>query len=221
MNIPEAEEAIKLLTDLEDIDIKTSFDIAKLCSKYLRNTDLESMGREIVIRAQDAWEKLDKNTHPLWNDLCESAGLYPYLEVELLKGSSLLRLEYNASKYLKDIYFHEEQNQISLDLQTRNSIALSAPTSFGKSILIEELVASQIYSSIVVIQPTLALLDETRKKLQKYKENYNIVLSTSQKPSDQKRNLFLFTGERVVDYPYFSKVDFFIISRRHKDTEKF
>ena len=93
---------------------------------------------------------------------------------------------------------------------------LSAPTSFGKSLLIEEIVASHLYSNIVIVQPTLALLDETRKKLQKYKEQYNIIVSTSQKPSTEKGNLFLFTGERVVDYPYFLRVDFFVIDEFYK-----
>jgi late competence protein required for DNA uptake (superfamily II DNA/RNA helicase) len=216
MIIQDPTTAISVLTDLKFIDFETSFSIAQLCSKCLRNAESENIGRDIVIRIQDAWDKLDKNTYSLWNDLCESAGLYPYLEPELLRGSSLLRYEFHSSKYLKGIYLHEEQNQISLDLQAKHTIVLSAPTSFGKSLLIEEIVASHIYSNIVIVQPTLALLDETRKKLQKYKEQYNIVVSTSQRPSEEKGNLFLFTGERVVDYSYFKKVDFFVIDEFYK-----
>jgi replicative superfamily II helicase len=45
-------------------------------------------------------------------------------------------------------------------------LSASAPTSFGKSLLIEEIVASKKYKNIIIIQPTLALLDETRKKFQ-------------------------------------------------------
>ncbi len=216
MIIRESDRAISILTESKGIDLETSFSIAQLCAKCLRDDKYEHIGRDIVIRVQDAWDKLNKDSYPFWNDLCESAGLYPYLHPELLKGSSLLRYEFNSSRYLKDIYFHEEQNQVSLDLQARNSIVLSAPTSFGKSLLIEELVASHLYSNIVIVQPTLALLDETRKKLQKYKEQYNIIVSTSQKPSTEEGNLFLFTGERVVDYPYFLNVDFFIIDEFYK-----
>ena len=91
---------------------------------------------------------------------------------QMLSGSSVLRYEYHHSKYLKDVVLHEEQNLISLKLLAGKSVVLSAPTSFGKSLLIDELVASQRYTNIVVIQPTLALLDETRKKLQRYKNQY-------------------------------------------------
>ncbi len=63
----------------------------------------------------------------------------------------------------------------------------------------------------MIIQPTLALLDETRRKLRGYKNDYKIVVRTSQKPSDEKGNLFLLTAERVMEYPYFPQIDFFVI----------
>ena len=56
---------------------------------------------------------------------------------------------------------------------------------------------------MVIIQPTLALLDETRKKYKKYSNFYNLILSTSQSP--EKNNIFLFTAERVVEYNKFRK----------------
>lgn len=69
-------------------------------------------------------------------------------------------------------------------------MVVSAPTSFGKSLLIEEVIASKLYEQIVIIQPTLALLDETRKKLLKYKNWYKIIVSTSQEPTKEKGNIF-------------------------------
>jgi hypothetical protein len=169
-----------------------------------------------LIRVLDAWDKLDRNTWPLWNDLVDAAGLFPYINSSLSKGSSLLRYEFHKSPFLPNIYLHEEQNLISLELQSQKSVVLSAPTSFGKSLLIEELIAGKIYSNIVIIQPTLALLDETRKKLQKYKDSYKIIVSTSQLPSVDFGNIFLFTGERVVEYSHFSEIDFFIIDEFYK-----
>ncbi|WP_416224429.1 hypothetical protein [Acinetobacter tandoii] len=73
---------------------------------------------------------------------------------------------------------------------------VSAPTSFGKSLLIEEIIASNKFKNIVTIQPTLALLDETRQKLKKY-ENYKLIVKTSQNSSLEKGNIYLFTAERV------------------------
>jgi len=62
-------------------------------------------------------------------------------------------------------------------LNSDNNIIVSAPTSFGKSLLIEEFVSSKKFKNIIIIQPTLALLDETRKKLRKYDNDYEVVLS--------------------------------------------
>jgi hypothetical protein len=216
MNPISYENIIKYLIRGDKIDFKQSFDFAKTCSALLRNPVTEAQGREIVIRIEDAWERLEPKTYTLWNDICESAGLYPYLDSEMLSLSSLLRYEFHASPFLKDIELHEEQSEISLNLLSGNSVVLSAPTSFGKSLLIEEIVSSNLYKDIVIIQPTLALLDETRKKLRKYRDRYNIVVSTTQQPRNDIGNIFLFTGERVVDYQYFLNVDFFIIDEFYK-----
>lgn len=216
MNIQNYSDAKKLLFDATEIDFDTSFSVAQLCSRLLRHRATEKEGRDIVIRIKDSWNRIDNRTHSLWNDLCESSGLYPYLESAFLGGSSLIRHEFHSSRYLPDTYFHDEQNQVSLHLQSKNSIVLSAPTSFGKSLLIEELIASQIYHNIVVVQPTLALLDETRKKLLKYSDHYKIIVSTNQPPQHDFRNVFLFTPERVVEYQHFSNVDFFIIDEFYK-----
>jgi replicative superfamily II helicase len=105
-------------------------------------------------------------------------------------------------------------------LEGKKNLILSAPTSFGKSLLIEELVASRHYKNIVIIQPTLALLDETRLKLTKYHKDYKIIVRTSQLPSLELGNLFLLTAERVMEYKYFPKIDFFVIDEFYKLSSK-
>ncbi len=148
------------------------------------------------------------------------AGLYPYVDPQYLGKSALLRYEYHKSSNLKrgneDIYLHEEQKEIADTLQRGDSVILSAPTSFGKSLIIEEVIASKKYKNVVIIQPTLALLDETRKKLKKYDKSYRIIVSTSQDPNSEGSNIFLFTGERVVEYAKFPAIDFFVIDEFYK-----
>jgi len=208
--------AIEFINQAHVIPFEESFRLSQFCSRLLRSKEEEKYGREIVIRMQDSWDKIEENTKPIWNDLTEAAGLYPYVETEDLSRSSQLRYEYHKSPYLKDIYLHSEQQELSVELQNKKAIVVSAPTSFGKSLLIEEVIASFLYKHIVIIQPTLALLDETRKKLLKYKGKYKIVVSTSQTPDSNKGNIFLFTGERVVEYENFPKVDFFVIDEFYK-----
>ena len=95
--------------------------------------------------------------------------------------------------------------------------SLSAPTSFGKSKIIDALIATRRFTNIVVIVPTLALLDETRRRLQgQFSVQYNIVAHPSQLPAEG-RNIFIFTPERVVSYKEsFPKIDFFVLDEFYK-----
>lgn len=219
------DKIIKEIFELEYIDKEKSFEYAQKCSKLLRNPMQEHEARIIVINILDKWEKLDQSTYELWTDLVESAGFYPYLEKEKKKiifknTAGEIRKEYHKSNYLKNKYFHEEQKILKDILVTEKNLIVSAPTSFGKSLLIEEIVATKKYKNIVVIQPTLALLDETRKKLKKYNDSYKIIVKTSQNPSNEKGNLFLLTAERVMEYPDLPKIDFFVIDEFYKLSAK-
>jgi hypothetical protein len=196
------------------LSVDESFSLAVACSRLLGNSE-EDKGRELVIRVLENFHRFPDETHPLWNDLIDAAGLYPYLQPERAAGASLLRYEYHSSQYLDGVHFHREQVQVSDLLSEGQSVILSAPTSFGKSLLIQEIVASEKYNNIVIVQPTLALLDETRKKLQPFGDEYRLVVSTSQMPGPGK-NVFLFTGERVVEYEFFPSIDFFVIDEFYK-----
>ncbi|PJZ70813.1 hypothetical protein CH373_18360 [Leptospira perolatii] len=209
-------QVLNRLSDSEPLSFDDSFSISKLCSKYLSTQEKNQEARDIIIRILNVWEKIDSNTRQIWNDLVEASGLYPYLDYANLSDSAALRYEVHESPYLENIYLHEEQMKISLELLSGKSVVVSAPTSFGKSLLIEETIASKVFKNIVIIQPTLALLDETRKKLIKYRDYYKIIVSTSQEPDSHKGNLYLFTGERVVEYQNFPNIDFFVIDEFYK-----
>ena len=216
MSIKTPEEAYALLKAVELVDYDHSFSLAQLCARLLRSTTTESTGRDLIIRALDANERFPSETQCLWNDLVEVSGLYPYVKSELLTGPGRLRFEFHRAAFLPDICFHAEQAQLASELRSGMSVIASAPTSFGKSLLIDEIVASKRYKNIVVIQPTLALLDETRKRFKRFDADYHVVLSTSQPPSNEKGNLFLFTAERVVEYKEFPRVEFFVIDEFYK-----
>jgi reverse gyrase len=215
----EIEEIILAIENKDSISLNESFSFAKTASILLRNE--EENGRKIIIYVLDNWQKIPDETVEIWTDLIESAGFYPYLEKEKekLKFNNLageIRKGCHLSENLRDKYFHEEQKHLKNVLDSGKNLIVSAPTSFGKSLLIEEMVASKNLKNIVVIQPTLALLDETRKKLKKYQENYKIIVRTSQKPSVEKGNLFLLTAERVMEYKDLPQIDFFVIDEFYK-----
>ena len=208
-------KAIDLLASSERLDFENSFELARTCSQLLADPNNENNGRDLAIRVLEQLDSISENTHTMWNDIVESAGLYPYVRHDILSSSAAIRKEYHKSQFLDDYYLHSEQQYYSALLQGKKSLVLSAPTSFGKSLLIEEVVASKNYKNIVIIQPTLALLDETRKKLSKYSDYYNLIVSTHQEATDGC-NLLLFTGERVVEYENIPKIDFFVIDEFYK-----
>lgn len=219
----EIEEIISAIEDQVSISVDESFSFAKITSISLRG-DAEK-GRRIIIYVLDNWEKLPNETQEIWTDLVESAGFYPYIqkEKEKLKFNNFageIRKGCHFSESLGDKYFHEEQKYLKDILDSGKNLIVSAPTSFGKSLLIEEVVASRKFKNIVVIQPTLALLDETRKKLRKYKEDYKIIVRTSQESTNEKGNLFLLTAERVMEYENLPPIDFFVIDEFYKLSAK-
>ncbi|MBN9294274.1 MAG: helicase [Flavobacteriia bacterium] len=216
MTFTDINSAILFISNAAVINYDESFALSQFCSILLEGKESESEGRDLVIRVRDAWDKIPENTKPIWNMLTEASGLYPYVDPEDLSQSALVRYEYHKSPFLKDVYLHEQQQILSIELHNKRSVVVSAPTSFGKSLLIEEIVASNLYQQIVIIQPTLALLDETRKKLLKYRDRYKVVVSTSQEPDSTKGNIFLFTGERVVEYEFFPQIEFFVIDEFYK-----
>lgn len=200
---------------LQDFD--ESFNLA---SKISQNQD-----KEQLISVIENWEYVHKNVRPVFSDLIESFGFYPYLkEKESLGTAALIRNEYHKSEYLKDdsngnLTFHFEQKYLEEKISNKQNLLVSAPTSFGKSLLIEEFVARKTYNNIIIIQPTLALIDETRRKLKKYDDFYNIIVNTKQEVKEN--NLFILTSERVLDIlPSVNTVDLFIVDEFYKISNK-
>ncbi|APH14059.1 DEAD/DEAH box helicase family protein [Clostridium sporogenes] len=208
----------------KEITCNESFRVAKICSRLLRNSESELDGRRIIIHILDNWDKVCGDTKEIWSDLIEAAGFYPYIgkeeAIELKSTSAKIRTEFYKSLNLDGKYLHEEQKNILDIIKKRKNLIVSAPTSFGKSLLIEEIISSKQYNNVVIIQPTLALLDETRRKLKKYKNYYKIIVRTTQKQSLDKGNIFLLTAERVMEYKNLPKIDYFILDEFYKISAK-
>lgn len=217
------ENILNTIDITEQFNYDESFNLASHCARLLssNNKSKQHEACRIVIHILDNWEKIDGNTYEMWSDIVEAVGFYPYLEKNknsllLTSLSDIIRKEYYSSNYIEKTYFHLEQKRLSEFIQSGKNVIASAPTSFGKSLLIEEVVASQKYKNIVIIQPTLALLDETRLKMLKYSSHYKIIVRTSQPSSIDKGNLFLLTAERVMEYENLPHIDFLIIDEFYK-----
>lgn len=183
------------------------------------DADQQVEGRNCLIKVIDNWEKIPTSNKAMWEDLIEAVGFYPYISKYKMHMSDLdarIRCEYHKSPYINGKLLHKDQKKLSNIIFSRKNVIVSAPTSFGKSLLIEEIIASNIYKNIVIIQPTLALLDETRIKLKKYTQDYKIIVRTSQEASSEKGNVFLLTAERVLEYVNMPTIDLLIIDEFYK-----
>lgn len=194
------------------LDASDSFSLAKYTASVIDNSE----GRKILIHVLDIWDQVNDDTKEIWENLVERAGFYPYLNKKNLKNLSfqaVIRREWYRSENLPGVYFHAKQKVIERKISRGYNVAVSAPTSFGKSLLIEEIVARNSYKNILIIQPTLALIDETRRRLQKYKA-YSMVMNTMQAPSE--RNVFILTAERVLEYKNLPQIDFLVVDEFYK-----
>jgi len=210
-------DIISLIQASDSLNYDSTFNVYQACAKQLLRE--ESEGIKLIINVLHARHKFDPSLDAMLADLVEAIGFYPYLQrekLELTSTSSMLRMGGNHSEHIATRVFHDEQKIVLDLLQKGKNVVVSAPTSFGKSLLIEEVVASRKFHNIVIVQPTLALLDETRRKLNKYRENYKIILRTSQLPDAIKGNIFLLTSERVNEYQKFPKIDFLVIDEFYK-----
>jgi hypothetical protein len=205
----------KLRDENKPLSFDESYQLASVCNALLSDKETEVAGRDLIIRTLNAWNLINPKVKGFCNDLIDVAGLHPYVDEKMLGCAGSLRHEYHKARHLPNTYYHEEQVKLINDLEQGKNLIVSAPTSFGKSLLIREVVAARRYKNIVIIQPTLALLDETRQKLQPYQSYYKLIVSTKQSPGDGG-NIFLFTGERVVEYVNFPKIDFFVIDEFYK-----
>ena len=77
--------------------------------------------------------------------LVRELGLFPYLVPERLGIADAIAYEYHRpDNFTDDLIFHRVQADVYRYLLDADSVILSAPTSFGKSLIIDAMIASAI-----------------------------------------------------------------------------
>lgn len=214
------EETIDYIEKIDILGFDDTFNIYRYCSHLIVSDEFKA--QRLLVNILDNKFKFDSRLDYILADLTEGVGFYPYIQKEKLlidSTDALIRNAYHKSENIDKVLHSDQKFLLSL-INSNQNVIVSAPTSFGKSLLIEEIVATRNFSNIIVIQPTLALLDETRRKLMKYDQYYKIIVRTSQSPSEEKRNLFLLTAERVNEYKNLPKIDLIIIDEFYKLSAK-
>lgn len=183
----------------------------------------EIEARQVLIKLLDYHKTNELDYNPLVNHLIRETGLFPYLEPESSNWEE--RFIYNAFKVdvgeEKPLTLHREQSFLLKSLLEGRNIAVSAPTSFGKSFVIDAYIKIKKPNNVLIIVPTLALTDETRRRLyKKFAHEYKIITTSDVELSD--KNIFIFPQERAMNYINIEGTfDIMIVDEFYKASSKF
>ena len=152
----------------------------------------------------------------LISSLARSTGLWNYIDIDRADISDKFIAAAATVSELGNVTFHREQmNALNALLAGRNLI-LSAPTSFGKSLLVDALLATNRYKRIAVVLPTIALLDEFRRRFRdRFADRFNIVMHQSDEPTDEA-TIFLGTQERLIYREDLNNLDLTVVDEFYK-----
>lgn len=198
------------------------FKECKIINKFIENNN-ENQARNSLIKLLD-YLKNEKLEHtPIINNLIRQTGLYPYINTESADWND--KLVYEMFKVdIGDkgpVTLHREQSRLLKKLLQGKDIAVSAPTSFGKSFVIDSFISIKRPSNIMIIVPTIALTDETRRRIQrKFGYEYKII-TTSDVELDEK-NIFIFPQERAISYiNVLDSLDMLVVDEFYKASSVF
>ena len=144
------------------------------------------------------------------------------------KDNTLASLFYNnlsKSKIDSTISLYPEQINLIKKIKENQALIVSAPTSFGKTFCVFEYIVREKPKNVVMIVPTLALVDEYLKKIIKkyksvfnnYKTYINFDENTIYNYSDY--NIFILTHDKALEnnvYKCIKQIDFLVIDEVYK-----
>lgn len=185
---------------------------------------------QLISKRKKLLQRLDEGTTPSILEL----GMYdltPYFKDDFdVSLSEAIMLNQNLERGVKhlneSIYFSPEQQRALNFISNENKSILSAPTSFGKTLIVKEYIFCNQPRTVVYIVPTNALAYELEKsfKLNKNFNEYTIFDRTGREESLDSKSmvssklLFIGTQEKFleVDSNIFKQIDLFVIDEAYK-----
>lgn len=199
-------------------------DIFDECQKInmLIEESKEKTARNELIRLLDHLNRNNIAYDNLVNHLIRRLGLYPYIKENSATWED--RFIYEAFKVNvgdKCLTLHREQSRLLKLLLEGENLAISAPTSFGKSFVIDAFIAIKRPKNVMIIVPTIALTDETRRRIYiKFSSEYKII--TTSDVDIAEKNIFIFPQERAISYiNKLHEIDMLIIDEFYKASPQF
>lgn len=141
--------------------------VPRLADLMGRNSELSGFGEiySALARSVGLWNYIDKKSADVRDEIVAEAATIPELQLAL----------------------HKEQVSALNALLDGQNLILSAPTSFGKSLLVDALLLSERFTRVAIVLPTIALLDEFRRRLVKrFGDEFDVIMHHSERPSKNK-----------------------------------
>lgn len=213
-----AEISVQLTNAIMNFDIPNSkkFDILKKVCNLYNEVGYDKNFQKVFFTLLENREHFEIYGEII-GSLIRDIGLFPYIDennVSSFKDRLAMNAFISPSIRSTKTIFHYPQAKVFYSILSGNSVILSAPTSFGKSLIIDAIIATKKFNNIVIIVPTVALIDETRKRLSTFSESYKIITHHSQ--SKGSKNIYVLTQERSIIDNFIDEVDFFVIDEFYK-----
>ena len=211
---------LKGALQLSEITTSALFSSLDIVSRYvLQYGATDENALDAIIRLRDLADR--ETVSPIIKDaihsLCREAGLFPYLAKERLSWRDQVAFEFFRGPPETNYVFHREQWHAFQLLISGKSLILSAPTSFGKSVLIQAYIAQKRPRSVVIIVPTIALLDQFRRRLGgHFGSAYSIITRNDQAPTGTENRIHILTQERLLDREDIQDIDLLAIDEYYK-----
>lgn len=198
------------------------FERCKEVSRKL-NSGFESDARNDVIEILSEQKSTGHELPEFLTALIRQVGLYPYM----LPGKKGWTDDFLLACYSFDVgeempvVMHREQARIFERLERGDSLAISAPTSFGKSYIIDAYICNTNPKNVVIVVPTIALTDETRRRIfRKFGSEYSVITGSDMSPSE--KNIYIFPQERALQCcDSIGEIDLLVIDEFYKASVDF
>ena len=184
------------------------YDTQKLREKYIRALAMSKDSTEKARELADDLFALDLTVYSQYHSF-----------------DSIVYSSFAQSRLDKDIVLHPEQLEIIKQMELNDALIVSAPTSFGKTYCVFEYIARYLPQNIVLIVPTLALVDEYLKRLiRKYIHIFQAYKVYTQLDVEKEYdfdsfNIFILTHDRVVQensYEIIKRINLLVIDEVYK-----
>jgi hypothetical protein len=196
------------------------FTIIQDTARDIQTSDIDD---PVVLNVVPRLAQLLDNHHDLvsyreaFSALARAVGLWNYVDKDTADVRDAMLAEAVTLDELDGITLHREQVAALNTLLAGRNLVLSAPTSFGKSILIDALLASGRYGRVAIVLPTIALLDEFRRRIERrFASRFTLVMYHSQPAPPEGNVIFLGTQERLLNRPDLGRLDLAVVDEFYK-----